>query len=165
MYAYILIGHVFDIVLVLVMNLKASMYLIVAVSSFIMLMAPCISAVNSHVGSIQEEKTSSVNLVQKDSFLKDARDADPLLNMIKILLRIYTTGFMLTFFLSLFVTIPIAIWITYFGSIFEIFLTAFGLSFMTAFKWPVLLFDIFLRILQGGQILDHMVLHSLQSIK
>lgn len=147
------------------MNLKVIMYLIVAVSSFVLLMAPCISAVDSHASSIQEQKTSSVNTFQKISFFQDALDAAPLFNMIKMILRIYTTVFILTFFLSLFITIPIAIWITYFGSIFEILLTAFGLSFVTAFKWPVLLLDILLRILQGGQFLDQMVLHSLQSIK
>ena len=125
------------------------MYLAVFLSSFLLLVIPCTSAVEYHFAEVKKT----------DTFLSDMQQAGLsgvgmlpslfLVTLLKTLLKIYSTGFVLSFIFSLFFTIPIAIWITYFGSFLEIMVTAFALSFVTAVKWPVLLVDILLKIIHG----------------
>jgi len=129
--------------------MKPIIYLLVVFTSISLLMVPCISAVNSHLLFQKVQEDLSSDMIDHIATIKEEKNVWSLTSLIKMMLRIYFTGFLLTFFLSLFVTIPVAIWITYFGGILEILLTAFGLSFITAFKWPVLLWDIILRIFQN----------------
>ena len=129
--------------------MKPIIYLLVVFTSISLLMVPCISAVNSHLLFQKVQEDLSSDMIDHIVTIKEEKNVWSLSSLIKMMLRIYFTGFLLTFFLSLFVTIPVAIWITYFGGILEILLTAFGLSFITAFKWPVLLWDIILRIFQN----------------
>lgn len=129
--------------------MKPIIYLLVVFTSISLLMVPCISAVNSRLIFQKFQEDLSSDMIDHIVTIKEEKNVWSLSSLIKMMLRIYFTGFLLTFFLSLFVTIPVAIWITYFGGILEILLTAFGLSFITAFKWPVLLWDIILRIFQN----------------
>lgn len=129
--------------------MKPIIYLLVVFTSISLLMVPCISAVNSHLIFQKVQEDLSSDMIDHIATIKEEKNVWSLTSLIKMMLRIYFTGFLLTFFLSLFVTIPVAIWITYFGGILEILLTAFGLSFITAFKWPVLLWNIILRIFQN----------------
>ena len=129
--------------------MKPIIYLLVVFTSISLLMVPCISAVNSHLIFQKVQEDLSSDMIDHIANIKEEKNVGSLTSLIKMMLRIYFTGFLLTFFLSLFVTIPVAIWITYFGGILEILLTAFGLSFITAFKWPVLLWNIILRIFQN----------------
>jgi len=129
--------------------MKPIIYLLVVFTSISLLMVPCISAVNSRLIFQKVQEDLSSDMIDHIVTIKEEKNVWSLSSLIKMMLRIYFTGFLLTFFLSLFVTIPVAIWITYFGGILEILLTAFGLSFITAFKWPVLLWDIILRIFQN----------------
>ncbi|MDG6229135.1 MAG: hypothetical protein QCH96_04135 [Candidatus Thermoplasmatota archaeon] len=95
------------------------------------------------------EENLSKNIEIKGDIRTGKHSFSPFINLIRSLVGIYVKGFILTFVFSLFITIPIAIWITYSGSILEVLTTAFMLSFITAFKWPVLLIDVIIRLFSG----------------
>ena len=125
------------------------MYLAVFLSSFLLLAIPCTSAVEYHFAEVKKTDTFLLDMQQTGLSGVGMLPSLFLVTLLKTLLKIYSTGFVLSFIFSLFFTIPIAIWITYFGSFLEIMVTAFALSFVTAVKWPVLLVDILLKIIHG----------------
>ena len=125
------------------------MYLAVFLSSFLLLVIPCTSAVEYHFVEVKKTDTFLSDMQQTGLSGVGTLPSLFLVTLLKTLLKIYSTGFVLSFIFSLFFTIPIAIWITYFGSVLEIMVTAFTLSFVTAVKWPVLLVDILLKIIHG----------------
>jgi hypothetical protein len=127
------------------------MYPVIFVSCFLLLIVPSVSAISYHLVEETMEETLSRTMEKQDYIGRGQQSFSLLINFIRSLMGIYVKGFILTFVFSLFITIPIAIWITYSGSILEILTTAFMLSFVTAFKWPVLLIDVIVRFLSGGQ--------------
>jgi len=131
--------------------LSKPMYPVIFVSCFLLLIVPSVSAISYHLVEETMEETLSRTMEKQDYIGRGQQSFSLLINFIRSLMGIYVKGFILTFVFSLFITIPIAIWITYSGSILEILTTAFMLSFVTAFKWPVLLIDVIVRFLSGGQ--------------
>jgi len=127
------------------------MYIVIFVSCFLLLIVPSVPAITYHLVEDTMEETISRTIEKQEYDRWGKQSFSLLVDLIRSLVGIYVKGFILTFILSLFITIPIAIWITYLGSIFEILTTAFMLSFITAFKWPVLLIDVIVWFLSGGQ--------------
>jgi hypothetical protein len=125
------------------------MYLLLFVSCFLLLIVPSVSAITYRLVQDTAEENLSKNIEIKGDIRTGKHSFSLFINFIRSLVGIYVKGFILTFVFSLFITIPIAIWITYSGSIFEVLTTAFMLSFITAFKWPVLLIDVIIRLFPG----------------
>ena len=124
-------------------------YPVIFVSCFLLLIFPSVSAISYHLAEDRMEETLLQTIEKRGDIQTGKHSFSLVFNILRSLMTIYAKGFILTFIFSLFITIPIAIWITYSGSIFEILTTAFMLSFITAFKWPVLLIDVIVRFLSG----------------
>lgn len=130
--------------------MKRAILIGVLCTSIVLLTTPMIPAIqlNESIQCIREK--NSANISQIFTFIKSNKvTQSSLINIIQKLLQTYLVIFIIVFFSSLLITVPVAIWITYFGNIIEILITAITLSFVTALKWPILLLDIIQKLLQN----------------